>query len=215
MATKSAGTVYKPTKGLLEALPDYDKVAGQLVEWSSELRDKATLFQYADLFAGALEAGRVFYYRYRDAKRLRGGVDFDDMIRMTAKLLRQGDMAEWIRYKLDQRTDHILVDEAQDTNLAQWDIVHALADEFFAGLGASGDRLRTLFTVGDFKQAIFGFQGTSPHNYTQARDDFFGRAKASGRAFKSLSLIAAFAQHRQCWKWWTGRLNRLAIVISA
>ncbi|SIN99898.1 DNA helicase/exodeoxyribonuclease V, subunit A [Parasphingorhabdus marina DSM 22363] len=192
LATKSAGTVYKPTKGLLEALPDYDKVAGELVDWSSELRGKATLFQYADLLAGALEAGRAFYFRYRDAKRLRGGVDFDDMIRMTAKLLRQGDMAEWIRYKLDQRTDHILVDEAQDTNLAQWDIVHALADEFFAGLGASGDRLRTLFTVGDFKQAIFGFQGTSPHNYTQARDDFFERAKASGRSFKSLSLDRSF-----------------------
>lgn len=191
-ATKSAGTAFKPTKALLNALPDYDDIAGRLVEWSADLLGTATLFQYADLFAGALEAGRAFYFRYRDAKRLRGGVDFDDMIRMTAKLLGQGDMAEWIRYKLDQRTDHILVDEAQDTNLAQWDIVHALADEFFAGMGASGDRLRTLFTVGDFKQAIFGFQGTSPHNYTQARDDFFDRAGASGRPFKSLSLDRSF-----------------------
>ncbi len=191
-ATKSTGLPFKPTKGLLNSLPDYEKVVGALAEWSGDLLGTATLFQYADLFAGGLEAGRAFYYRYRDAKKLRGGVDFDDMIRMTARLLRQGSMAEWIRYKLDQRTDHILVDEAQDTNLSQWDIVHALADEFFAGLGASGDRLRTLFTVGDFKQAIFGFQGTSPHNYTQARDEFFDRASASGRPFKSLSLDSSF-----------------------
>ncbi|MEO0440916.1 MAG: UvrD-helicase domain-containing protein, partial [Pseudomonadota bacterium] len=132
-ATKTTGLPFKPTKGLLNALPDYDNVAGALAEWSSDLLGTVTLFQYADLFAGGLEAGRAFYFRYRDAKRLRGGVDFDDMIRMTARLLRQGSMAEWIRYKLDQRTDHILVDEAQDTNLSQWDIVHALADEFFAG----------------------------------------------------------------------------------
>ena len=67
-----------------------------------------------------------------------------------------------MRYKLDQATEHILVDEAQDTNLAQWAIVDALADEFFAGEGARGDAVRTLFTVGDYKQAIFGFQGTDP-----------------------------------------------------
>ena len=36
-------------------------------------------------------------------------------------------MGEWVRYKLDQRTDHILVDEAQDTNRDQWEIVGALA----------------------------------------------------------------------------------------
>jgi ATP-dependent helicase/nuclease subunit A len=35
-------------------------------------------------------------------------------------------------------------------------------DEFFSGEGARGATMRTLFTVGDYKQAIFGFQGTSP-----------------------------------------------------
>ena len=191
-ATKTTGAPHKPTKGLLAAFPDYDTAAERLMAWSSDLLETATLFEYADLFAGALNAGRAFYHRYAEAKKLQGVVDFDDMIRMTAKLLKQGDMAAWIRYKLDQRTDHILVDEAQDTNLAQWDIVHALADEFFAGMGAQADRLRTLFTVGDFKQAIFGFQGTSPHNYTRARDDFFAKAEASDRPFQPLSLDRSF-----------------------
>ncbi|WP_417621593.1 double-strand break repair helicase AddA [Parasphingorhabdus sp.] len=191
-ATKTTGAPPKATKGLLKALPDYDFIAGSLFEWSNGLLEKMALFEYADLFAGALAAGRAFYHRYADAKKLHGVVDFDDMIRMTARLLQKSDMAAWIRFKLDQRTDHILVDEAQDTNLAQWEIVHALADEFFAGLGTEPDRLRTLFTVGDFKQAIFGFQGTSPHNYTEARTRFFSLAESSEQPFGDMSLDRSF-----------------------
>ncbi len=88
-------------------------------------------------------------------------LDFDDLIRLAERLLMTPGMGEWVRYKLDQNTDHILVDEAQDTNEAQWNIVRALTLEYFAGEGAS-KRHRTLFTVGDYKQAIFGFQGTDP-----------------------------------------------------
>ncbi|MEP6010664.1 MAG: double-strand break repair helicase AddA, partial [Parasphingorhabdus sp.] len=191
-ATKTTGAPPAATKGLLKALPDYDFVAGSLFDWSNGLLETKALFDYADLFAGALDAGRAFYHRYAAAKKLNGVVDFDDMIRMTASLLQKSDMAAWIRYKLDQRTDHILIDEAQDTNLAQWDIVRALAGEFFAGIGADPDRHRTLFTVGDFKQAIFGFQGTSPHNYSNARTEFFGLADASEQPFGDLSLDRSF-----------------------
>src|SRR3546814_3194091 len=65
----------------------------------------------------------------------------------SSDLLEQPGMGEWVRYKLDQATEHILIDEAQDTNLAQWTIIARLAEEFFAGEGAHGDRARTLFTV--------------------------------------------------------------------
>jgi ATP-dependent helicase/nuclease subunit A len=67
-------------------------------------------------------------------------------------------------------TEHILIDEAQDTNpRAMGRSSEALADEFFAGLGSHDEHLRTLFTVGDYKQAIFGFQGTSPAPFRCAR----------------------------------------------
>ena len=94
-----------------------------------------------------------------------GLIDFDDQIRRAADLLDRSELADWIRYKLDRRFDHILVDEAQDTNEAQWRIIDALTGEFFAGIGQRGDKLRTLFVVGDYKQAIFRFQGTSPENF--------------------------------------------------
>ena len=88
-------------------------------------------------------------------------------------------MGEWVRYKLDQRTDHILVDEAQDTNAAQWDIVRALTEEFFSGSSESEGRHRTLFMVGDFKQAIYGFQGTDPREFERMRVEVRERAEAA------------------------------------
>ncbi len=84
----------------------------------------------------ALDVGRDYAAAYARAKRRVGGVDFDDLIRATIDLLGQPGMGEWVRYKLDQVTEHILIDEAQDTNPEQWSIIRALADEFFAGLGA-------------------------------------------------------------------------------
>ncbi|WP_262984785.1 UvrD-helicase domain-containing protein [Sphingomonas daechungensis] len=93
-----------------------------------------------------------------------------------------------MRYKLDRRTDHILVDESQDTNREQWEIVQALAGEFFAGSGAREDRNRTLFMVGDFKQAIFGFQGTDPNEFRRARE--WVRKQSSSARFASGMLFA-------------------------
>ena len=54
---------------------------------------------------------------------------------------------------------------------AQWEIVQALAEEYFSGSSEAERRHRTLFMVGDFKQAIFGFQGTDPQRIsTSARE---------------------------------------------
>ncbi len=120
--------------------------------------------------AAGLRAGQAFAAAYTRAKRSAGVADFNDLIAWTRRLLDTPGMGDWVRYKLDRRTDHILVDESQDTNREQWEIVQALAAEFFAGVGAVENRGRTIFMVGDFKQAIFGFQGTDPQEFKRARD---------------------------------------------
>ena len=51
-------------------------------------------------------------------------------------LLRSSGAVEWVLYKLDGGLDHILVDEAQDTSPVQWQVIRALAEEFFSGHGA-------------------------------------------------------------------------------
>jgi ATP-dependent helicase/nuclease subunit A len=86
-------------------------------------------------------------------------------------------MGEWVRYKLDQVTEHVLIDEAQDTNPQQWAIVSAIVDEFFAGEGTRAEGVRTLFTVGDYKQAIFGFQGTDPIFFRAAFERFLAMSR--------------------------------------
>jgi ATP-dependent helicase/nuclease subunit A len=118
-------------------------------------------------------------------------LDFGDLIRKAASLLSDSAAADWIRYKLDRHFDHILIDEAQDTNQSQWDIVFALIDDFFAGDGARGDKLRTIFTVGDYKQAIFGFQGTSPENFAKAK------AKVAARIIAARDGIRASRINRR------------------
>ncbi|KQS04500.1 DNA helicase UvrD [Sphingomonas sp. Leaf357] len=161
---------------LIAAEPDYAELAEGVGMRCLELLAMAEQAAYADLLAEALTVGRDYASAYALAKRRVGAVDFDDLIRATVDLFDQPGMGEWIRYKLDQTTEHVLIDEAQDTNVAQWRIVRALADEFFTGRGSHAPGTRTLFTVGDRKQAIFGFQGTDPHNFEAAERYFSARA---------------------------------------
>lgn len=157
--------------------PSFVAASGRVGEALAAIREQRILIELAEYLAPQLEAGRRFALAWDEAKTREGLVDFDDLIRRAASLLSDRDMAGWIRYKLDRQFDHILIDEAQDTNAAQWRIIEALTDDFFSGEGAQGARIRTIFTVGDIKQAIFGFQGTSPRNFIAARDRVAARMR--------------------------------------
>src|SRR5579862_4744781 len=77
--------------------------------------------------------GEALLTEYAAAKRLRGVLDFDDLVSHARDLVHRPDIAPWVLFKLDGGLDHILIDEGQDTNPEQWEIVAALAEEFFAG----------------------------------------------------------------------------------
>ena len=171
----------RSTTSLEKFDPDYASHVADVGECIAKAREMACLLALADRLVPALRLGRAFALAWDEAKQREGLIDFDDQIRQAAALLSTSGLADWIRYKLDRRFDHILVDEAQDTNAAQWRIIDALTGDFFAGLGQHDDKLRTLFVVGDYKQAIFRFQGTSPENFEAARrrvrDSMFGAAR--------------------------------------
>ena len=171
---------------------DYKALASKMFDWTNQLMGQMMRAQYADRLARALLVGKEFAAQYSKAKHALGAVDFDDMIRRTAALLQNGQMADWVRFKLDRQIDHILVDEAQDTNAAQWDIISALSDDFYSGLGVKPDKSRTLFSVGDFKQAIYGFQGTAPERYEAAGVYFAERIGKSGSTLNQLTLSQSF-----------------------
>ncbi|AMK17907.1 MULTISPECIES: double-strand break repair helicase AddA [Sphingobium] len=190
-AKKADGDIIS-AKGYVPPVDGYGEASARLHARCAELLSLKSLAAYADLLGQALHAGRAYARANGEAKQLAGAVDFNDLIARTAELLSQPGIADWIRYKLDQRIDHIMVDEAQDTNVSQWQIVGALAAEFFAGEGAKGDRVRTIFTVGDFKQAIFGFQGTSPQAFAAAQILFQRHAQDADHPFHDLSLERSF-----------------------
>ena len=158
----------------LRSLPKFEEhfegAAAAVLASSLAVRERQVLLALTEWLTPALELGRKFALLWDEAKARAGLIDFDDQIRLAAGLLQTNALAEWIRYKLDRRFDHILVDEAQDTNQAQWRIIEALTGDFFAGAGQHGDKLRTLFVVGDYKQAIFRFQGTSPEHFAAAKE---------------------------------------------
>lgn len=181
-------------KNLDNIAPDYGEYCYRVGLHIDAVKARRALVSLAQWLSPALELGRAYALAWDEAKAREGLIDFDDQIAHAADLLGRADMADWIRYKLDRRFDHILVDEAQDTNAEQWRIIEALTEEFFAGQGAHGDFARTLFVVGDFKQAIFGFQGTSPENFAAARERV--KARMGGAADNAEAIRGGPRAHR-------------------
>jgi ATP-dependent helicase/nuclease subunit A len=180
------------SKGFTPVTDTYASLALEMFQWTDRLMAEVARARYADRLARALLVGKEFAAQYGKAKHALGAVDFDDMIRRTAALLQHGQMADWVRFKLDRQIDHILVDEAQDTNAAQWEIIGSLTGDFYSGMGVKPDKTRTLFSVGDFKQAIYGFQGTAPERYEAAGIDFAKRIGDAGSELNQLTLSQSF-----------------------
>ncbi|MGB0577512.1 MAG: double-strand break repair helicase AddA [Alphaproteobacteria bacterium] len=128
---------------------------------------------------------------YERCKRERGRLDYDDLILEARALLEAEGGASWVMFKLDGGIDHILIDEAQDTNPEQWEIVAALAEELFAGEGAH-DAERTLFAVGDPKQSIYSFQRADPEAFERMRSYFRARAAEIEKPWEDVSLDISF-----------------------
>jgi ATP-dependent helicase/nuclease subunit A len=135
--------------------------------------------------------GDALLGEYERHKALRGQLDYDDLIANTLALLRRRGVAEWVMFKLDGGLDHILIDEAQDTNPEQWEIVAALAAEFFAGEGAS-PRRRTVFAVGDAKQSIYSFQRADPRAFVERRQYFEARVNEARQGWRIVPLDISF-----------------------
>lgn len=102
--------------------------------------------------------------RYTEAKARRSLLDFDDLEALTRDLLR-GNPDVCARYR-GREFRHLLVDEFQDTNAAQWDIVQALG-----GLDLPG----SMFVVGDQKQSIYAFRGADVSVFDGVRGQITGQ----------------------------------------
>ena len=133
-----------------------------------------------------------FLARFEAQKSIRGWLDFDDLILKARALLSDSRVAAWVLFRIDGGIDHILVDEAQDTSPAQWDVIRLLAQEFTSGKGARGDTPRTLFVVGDKKQSIYSFQGADPKEFDRMKAEFGEKFEAALQKLETEELHYSF-----------------------
>ncbi|MCG8505126.1 MAG: UvrD-helicase domain-containing protein, partial [Sphingomonadales bacterium] len=120
----------------LQANPGLDDVIAAEQTRLRRLTDQLKSIEAAENTAALLALGGAVLRHYDHAKKQSGRVDYDDLIADAGALLAVPGVAAWVLYKLDGGIDHILVDEAQDTNPDQWRVIDAIAEEFFAGAGA-------------------------------------------------------------------------------
>ena len=127
--------------------------------WKSEGRHSGTV-EPAD--ADEQVAQRVMQ-RYEERLAAYQAVDFDDLISLPHKLLR--DDAE-VRAKWQDQLRYVLVDEYQDTNAIQYEMLKSLA-------GDPGDQNSALFTaVGDDDQSIYGWRGATIDNLKRLPQEY-------------------------------------------
>jgi len=159
-----------------------------------DLDDRLKALRTVEATRVLLTIGAALIAAYESLKTERALLDYDDLILKARDLLADGRVA-WVHYKLDGGIDHILVDEAQDTSPQQWDVIAALADEFFAGMGAGDEDReleRTVFAVGDPKQSIYSFQGADPARFAAMRAFFRERAGGAREAWDEIELALSF-----------------------
>ncbi|MFE7753792.1 DNA helicase PcrA [Streptomyces sp. NPDC057418] len=128
----------------------------------NELIDEETFAgQASDGFEKTLaQAYALYQARLREANAL----DFDDIIMTTVHLLQAfPDVAEHYR----RRFRHVMVDEYQDTNHAQYTLVRELV-----GPAGEGDAPGELCVVGDADQSIYAFRGATIRNILQFEEDY-------------------------------------------
>ena len=181
------GELYKSyaTKALANTRPDLLEYLVTLANRVRTAERRCRAAKAAQLAHAALTVTSAMREVYAHEKRLRGVLDYDDLIARTLDLLGARPDAAWVLYKLDGGLDHILIDEAQDTSREQWEIVRKLTEEMFAGEGRERESIRTVFAVGDEKQSIFSFQGAEPDEFGRNRGYFAARA---GGRFADVAL---------------------------
>ncbi len=137
-------------------------MANQVSALKNELIDYETLAGRATGYRE--KALAEAYGEYQRRLVAAGAMDFDDLIMVTVNLLQSfGDMAAEYR----ERFRHVLVDEYQDTNHAQYVLVRELA-------GAGGEAPAELAVVGDADQSIYAFRGATIRNIEEFERDFAG-----------------------------------------
>ena len=149
------------------------------------------------------------YDRYEQLRSEAGALDFDDLLIETVRLLRD---ASEIRQKYRQYFRHILIDEYQDTNAAQYAIVRYLVND-----------TRNICVVGDDWQSIYSWRGADFKNILNFERDFPGAKvikleqnyRSTGAILEAAQKVIAKNVERTDKKLWTAAGNGAPVQVQA
>lgn len=155
------------------------------------------------------------YPEYNRRLRQANAVDFDDIIMLTVQMLSENPaIAEYYQ----RRYRHILVDEYQDTNHAQYVLVRHLV-----GIGASAVAPGELTVVGDSDQSIYAFRGATIRNIEEFEKDFPNAQtivleqnyRSTGNILSAANAVISRNSGRRPKKLWTASGSGDRIVLDA
>ena len=133
-----------------------DQVQHQISQWKNDMVDPGRAMSSAA--SPGEQHMAILYGRYCQSLKAYNAVDFDDLILLPVQHF-DADPELLARWR--QRIRYLLVDEYQDTNLAQYRLVHMLTEHRGA-----------LTVVGDDDQSIYAWRGARPENLVQLQNDF-------------------------------------------
>lgn len=180
-----------PTKALRKTMKSLVPALENLMVRVEQTRPQRVGLAAAQRSMALHNFAAAFLPIYTHEKQKRGWLDFDDLIQRSGFLLRDSSAAAWVLFRLDRGVDHILMDEAQDTSPAQWDVMEKLTQEFSSGEGARTLQ-RTIFVVGDKKQSIYSFQGAAPKEFDNMANIFDQRLQGANLSLQRLHLAYSF-----------------------
>ncbi len=140
----------------MDSAEDSDSVRPKISNWKNDFvwPDQAISEAATD---HEFEVAKI-YQRYVELLQACNAVDFDDLIAVPVRALQDNHD---LREKWQNRARHLLVDEYQDTNAAQYELIKLVVGKF-GGLTA----------VGDDDQSIYSWRGARPENLALLKTDF-------------------------------------------
>lgn len=123
----------------------------------------------------------VRYSQLKDESRV---LQFGDVTRLLADMARDGDI-ERLGFRMDGTISHVLLDEFQDTSLAQWQVIRPFAEAV-----TKTTRGTSFFCVGDIKQAIYGWRGGVAEIFDAIEDQLPGLHREElNKSFRSAPVV--------------------------
>ena len=172
---------------------------GVLNEISNAKNDMITPEQYEEMFLRDYRKSIIskVYNLYQKRLHENNALDFDDIINLTIKLLKENpDVLDYYQEKFK----YILVDEYQDTNKSQFEFISLLADKY-----------KNITAVGDNDQGIYSFRGADIQNILNFEKDFKGTKivkleqnyRCTGNILKAANAVIKHNENKYDKKLWT------------